>query len=151
MTFKDIKAWFRRWNAPVPKNHMRLFFYGSLKPGFYNFHGLEKTVTVVQKDIVEGYTLVGLGSYPGAIAGTPEDHVVGFVVDVPNAQAKGIDDMERRAGYDGVPVRTRGGLDVVIYHYLNPHKRPASQMPLIGPIWTLDHQNGKRPGAPRAS
>jgi gamma-glutamylcyclotransferase (GGCT)/AIG2-like uncharacterized protein YtfP len=145
----------------VPDGFTRMFMYGSLKPGFYNFDRgffidgeaqvFGKVARVIAEDIVNGLTLVSLGSYPGAIFGSgnrDESFITGYVMDVPNGMAARIEDMERGAGYDGVRLKTANGYDVLVWVFQNQYGR---KLDLIGPTWTEDHQNGRARGRGRSA
>ena len=56
---------------------MKVFVYGSLKKGFHNHYLLEDSVFVAT-DIVDGYSLVDLGSFPMALP-DPEGHIIGEI------------------------------------------------------------------------
>jgi gamma-glutamylcyclotransferase (GGCT)/AIG2-like uncharacterized protein YtfP len=114
----------------VPDGFTRMFMYGSLKPGFYNFDRgffidgeaqvFGKVVRVIAEDIVNGLTLVSLGSYPGAIFGSG----------------------------NRVRLKTANGYDVLVWVFQNQYGR---KLDLIGPTWTEDHQNGRARGRGRSA
>lgn len=130
---------------PVKTGCTRVFFYGSLKPGFrlwesyFGKYGTPDDATIVGEDSVAGLTLVSFGPYPGAITGLPTDIVRGFVVDIESGRAKGISRMEEGAGYTTITVRTERGLECLLYRY----DHDTSKNKNVGSNWTLDHQNGK--------
>jgi gamma-glutamylcyclotransferase (GGCT)/AIG2-like uncharacterized protein YtfP len=136
--------------VPLRSGYTRMFVYGSLKPGFYNYERryypddanapvrFSDVSEIVQEDRVRGLTLVTLGGYPGAIAAKETDEITGVIIDVPNGMAGSIDRMETGAGYEGMPFVTQGGYAVTVYVFQNQYGRKLEK---IGDTWTLDHQN----------
>jgi gamma-glutamylcyclotransferase (GGCT)/AIG2-like uncharacterized protein YtfP len=141
---------------PIPRGHRRIFVYGSLKPGFFNFTRtfyidadgekgfveakFSDLAKIVAEDFVEGLTLVSLGSYPGAIEAAKK-RIGGFVMDVPLAMYEAIDQMERGAGYEAQEFVTEKGRKVTVFVFVNQFGRKTEP---VGELWTLDHQNASR-------
>jgi gamma-glutamylcyclotransferase (GGCT)/AIG2-like uncharacterized protein YtfP len=138
---------------PERKGYVRMFVYGSLKPGFYNFERryyppnsftpvrFGDAAKYVADDRVDGLTLVTLGMYPGAVPGDKRgaSFITGMVMDVPTDLAASIDAMEIGAGYSAGRFKTQLGYNVIVYLYENQYGMKLNH---IGPSWTLDHQNG---------
>lgn len=82
------------------------FFYGSLRPGCYNFDRFalneEEIATVIDKEVsISGYDLFSLGMYPAVKKSKDEDKkLIGSLVYIENPiVAKQIHYMEINAGY----------------------------------------------------
>jgi gamma-glutamylcyclotransferase (GGCT)/AIG2-like uncharacterized protein YtfP len=96
---------------------VRLFMYGSLKEGFYNFDRFGGQ-RVIQKGVrISGFTMLNLGSYPGAIRwdGVGPNGIVGEIHEFTPAAFEGVERMEIGAGYERQRVTTDTGESVELY------------------------------------
>lgn len=80
---------------------MRLAVYGSLREGMFNNSLLKvPNVKYLGEGYVNGFYLVDLGCYPGAMVSKPQDRIKVDIYDVDNERAQNyIDSMESGAGY----------------------------------------------------
>jgi len=98
----------------------KLFVYGSLRPGQYNFNRFNKNgfIKVIEEDvIVEGFAMYSLGSYPG-IKRKEDSSIVCTLISLPEREADYIEDMEISAGYEKTTVDYKGE-SIPIYLYLD--------------------------------
>lgn len=103
---------------------MKIGVYGSLRKDCYNYTVMEDdNVKYLGDDIIKGFALYSLGSYPAII---PDDStsVVVEVYDVPEDTYSIITSMELGAGYEIQKVETKYGIvDVYVfkneYGYIN--------------------------------
>lgn len=73
--------------------------YGSLRPGDYNYYG---SLEHVGQTKIKGYHLypVGYGAYPAIIPSDDDSELVVDILAMDDNEKRGIDSMERGAGYD---------------------------------------------------
>jgi gamma-glutamylcyclotransferase (GGCT)/AIG2-like uncharacterized protein YtfP len=109
---------------------MRLFFYGSLRKGEYNFERFEQQWPGALKEIGSGYIvgwdLVDLGSYPSIVPAGEASSVVGEVYEVSDEVFKHVEALEAEADYRRytVDVHTAGDA-ACVQAYVYGFSRPA--------------------------
>lgn len=87
-------------------NNNTYAFYGSLRPGMYNFAGFkqryqEDIEVVAEEKEIKGYKLYSLGAYPYAIkTGNDDDAMKVSVIKAKNRAETNIHGMEIGAGYE---------------------------------------------------
>lgn len=94
---------------------VRVFFYGSLKKGFYNFRrwGIEKT-TFLGTTAIGKMRLFHNDAYPAAVPDESSPYsLMGEIFDLPEELFKNIERMERGAGYQEITVETILGPTVI--------------------------------------
>lgn len=84
---------------PIPEGHKRIFVYGSLRKGLYNYGRCGK-MTFVCNASLKGYGLFDLGAYPAIVKHHKGKHqVIGEVYDVDETTFRRLNGMEIGAGY----------------------------------------------------
>lgn len=86
----------------VEQNHKRIFVYGSLRKGLYNY-GRCGEMKFVANATLKGYGLFSLGYYPAIVKDCKDNHqVIGEVYDVDETVFLRLESMERGAGYNTI-------------------------------------------------
>jgi gamma-glutamylcyclotransferase (GGCT)/AIG2-like uncharacterized protein YtfP len=92
-------------------------FYGSLRPGEYNYHRLRLAENSIHLGIhkIPGFKMFSLGGYPYIMKATDDDVIVVDLMEITSPTIEGyIDRMEIGAGYERTIVNIAGH-DAVIY------------------------------------
>jgi gamma-glutamylcyclotransferase (GGCT)/AIG2-like uncharacterized protein YtfP len=96
---------------------VRFAFYGTLRPGDYNFARFQEGLTVVDTGLtLKGFEMKSLGPYP-FIHESLEENVVVDIVDADTATAASIERMEYGAGYQSKKVNIGAYEDVTVFYY----------------------------------
>ena len=121
---------------------MRLFFYGSLRPGQDNYERFRRDwpggITHVAAGRIAGWALADLGTHCSIVPTSAESFVIGDVLDVSNEVFQQIELLE--AGYEYVrqPVDVETASEVIradVYRFARPHEI-ADRPRIAGGDWT---------------